>query len=181
MNLSKDKASHSSLGKLCNKNRAVNCSACSYYGVRRTERHTDGHTTITQLATWKPSTLASSSQQNFTEANAPSAKQRYCFLPVLPIQPSHSAASFLRPVVHFHFVPPAAGSPVQKEQALLHQGPQTNSPKLFCRAAPLLLLTDAAECWWDAAWRVEGNNVQHCSSRYQPCARRSVRFLFLFT
>lgn len=181
MNSSKHKASHSSLRKLCNEKRAVNCSACSYHGVHRTERYTDGHMTITQLATWKPSTLASSSQQNFRVTNAPSEKQRCCFLPVLPIQPSRSAASSLRPVVHFHFVPPAAGSPVQKQQALLHRGPRTNSPKLICRAALLLLLTDGAGCWWDAAWGVEGNSVQHCSSRYQPCARCSVKFLFPFT
>jgi len=112
---------------------------------------------------------------------APPDKQRYCFLPVLPIQPSRSAASSLRPAVHFHSVPPAAGSPVHKEHALLHQGLRTNFPTLFCRAAPLLLLTEGARCCRDAARGAEGNSMQHCSSRYQPCARRSLNFLFPFT
>lgn len=88
--------------------------------------------------------------ESFTEGNAPSDKQKYCFLPVLPIQPSHSAASSLQPVVHFHSVSPAAGSPVQKQQVLPFQGPQTNSPTFFCMTS-LFLLTDGSGCWQDTA------------------------------
>lgn len=133
-----------------------------------------------QLGTWKPSMLLSSSKQRFTESNVPLDKQKHCFLPVLPIRPSHSAASSPRPVVHFHSVPPAAGSPVRNSRChyirvLRLTLPSCSAARLHCSS---WLMVQDADRKLLVQWKASVYSTAQAGISFS--SRRPLKFLFSF-